>query len=79
MKKKPVKKWFVPSNRPLNWSKDDSQSVRRKNALLARRGDYIKVARALQALANVSADAETARKAKADARYFYTMYQRKKE
>lgn len=79
MKKKPSKKWFAPSNKPLNWSKDDSQSVRRKNALMARRGNYLKVARALQALANVTQDAETARKAKTDAVYFYKMHQRKKE
>lgn len=71
------KKWFQPNNRPLNWSKDDTQGVRRRNALAARKGDYLKTARALMALSNVTADKETKRKARSDALYFYREYKRR--
>lgn len=81
-KKKPKgdgdSKWYRAGQR-LNWSKDDGQTTRRANALKSRRGNYLKAARALQALANVTRDEETARKAKADARYFYMKYQKEKK
>lgn len=63
-------KWFQ-AGKSLNWSKSDSQTTRRRNALKARKGNYLKAGRALQALANVTTDAETARKARSDARYFF--------
>ena len=62
-----------PAPRKLNWSKDDTQAVRRRNALNARHGSYLKAARALGALANLSQDADTKRKAKNDSLYFYRM------
>ena len=65
-----TRRWFQPG-KALNWSKDDSQTVRRRQSLQARRGKALPVARALNALANVTRDPETARKARADAAYFY--------
>jgi hypothetical protein len=73
-------KWFSPG-KPLNWSKKDSQTLRRREALKARKGNYLKAARALQALANVQKnnDPETARKAEGDAKYFLKLYHVKKD
>ena len=70
MNKKPQCK---TTPRKLNWSKDDTQAVRRRNALNSRHGSYLKAARALGALANVTQDADTKRKAKNDSLYFYRM------
>jgi hypothetical protein len=66
-------KWFE-AGKKLNWSKDLSQTVRRRNALNSRKGNYLATARALQALANVTQDAETKRKAAGDAKYFFHRY-----
>ena len=77
-KKKPATKWFEPG-RSTGWSKDDSQAVRRRTILSSRRGNYLKAARALQALANVTKDNETARKAHSDALYFYGMHNKGKK
>lgn len=70
-------KWFEPG-RTLHWSKDDSQTIRRANALKSRRGNALKTARALQALANVTQDVETRRKATSDAQYFYRIHRKNK-
>jgi hypothetical protein len=74
-KKNNNEKWFEPG-KSLNWRKKDSQTVRRRNALKARKGNELATARALQALANVTQDNETARKARADAKYFYGRHKR---
>ena len=76
--KKNGKKWFQPG-KPLNWSKKDSQTKRRREALKARKGDYLAAARGLQALANLSKDAETRRKSEGDAKYFRKLYDVKKK
>lgn len=55
----------------MNWRKDDPAETRRANALEAHKGDELATARALQALANVTTDTETANLAKADADYFF--------
>lgn len=78
---KKVDKWFQPEDwgsKPLGWSKDDPQTKRRRIALKNRGNDPLKAARALQSLANVTADKETARKAKADAAYFFRLNRQKK-
>jgi len=67
--------WFEPG-KSLGWSKDDSQTTRRRNALKSRRGNYLKAARALQALANVTTDRETKQKAHSDAVYFFEKHKR---
>jgi hypothetical protein len=69
--------WFH-AGKSLGWNKDDKQTTRRRNALKSRRGNYLKAARALQALANVSQDKETVRKARADAEYFFRLHAKKK-
>jgi hypothetical protein len=63
-------KWYR-HNVPMNWHKDESAGTRRSNALAAHKGDELATARALQALANVTTDAGTARLARADADYFF--------
>jgi len=70
-------KFFEPG-KSLNWRKVESQSKRRDAALRSRRGNSLKAARALQALANVTQDAETAHKARSDATYFFNIHRRRK-
>lgn len=69
------KKWFKPG-RKLNWQKDLSQSVRIARALKSRRGNVLKTARALKALANVTTDEETKRKANVDAKKLFELHRR---
>ena len=73
---KKKEKWFE-AGRPLGWRKQDSQTKRRAIALRNRDGDYLKAGRALQALANVTADKETARKANSDASYMFAQHKKK--
>ena len=75
---KKVQKWFAPSERKLGWSKDDSQTKRRKIALASRKGDLLATARALQSLANVTKDPETKQKSAIDAQYFYRLHRQKR-
>ena len=63
-------KWYQ-HNVEMNWHKDEPAEVRRANALKAHEGDKLATARALQALANVTTDIETAKLAKIDADYFF--------
>jgi len=63
-------KFFHPRVK-MNWHKDESAEVRRANALNAHHGNELATARALQELANVTTDVETARLAKIDADYFF--------
>ncbi len=58
----------------MNWHKNEPAEVRQANALKAHGGDKLATARALQALANVTTDAETAALAKADAEYFFSKH-----
>ena len=69
---------FYHHGKPLGWHKDLGQAKRRRAALDSRRGDPLKAGRALNSLANVTTDAETRRKARADAGFFFRMYQRSK-
>ncbi|MDD5387648.1 MAG: hypothetical protein PHQ22_10685 [Sulfuricurvum sp.] len=76
------KKWQLSDELPgksLGWHKTDSQTRRRKAALSSRKGNALSTARALQALANVTQDRETIRKAHADAQYFYRLHNKKKK
>lgn len=71
-------KWFE-AGKSLNWHKEDTQAQRRRVALASRKGKLLPTARALQALANVTTDSETQRKAHADAQYFYALYKAKQK
>lgn len=73
-----VEKWFE-AGESLGWRKDDAMGKRRRIALKNRKGDKLATARALQSLANVTQDSETARKASADAQYFYRQYRQSKK
>lgn len=76
------KNWKLSDELPgksLGWHKTDSQTKRRKAALSSRRGNTLSTARALGALANVTANKETARKARADSKYFYRLHNKKKK
>ena len=63
-------KWYQ-HNMEMNWHKDQPAEMRRANALKAHSGDKLATGRALQALANVTTDIETAKLAKIDADYFF--------
>jgi hypothetical protein len=78
MARKGVEKWYS-AGEPLNWRKSDKTETRRRKALAARHGDALATAHALQALANVSKDPETQRKADADARYFFDLHNKRKQ
>lgn len=75
---KKVEKWFEPGEE-MGWRKTDPMGKRRRIALKSRRGDLLATARGLQSLANVTQDSETARKAAADAQYFYRQYRQSKK
>ena len=68
----PSKRWYHPKVH-MGWEKDMKAEERRELALDAHGGDYLATARALQALANVTRDRETAARAKSDADYFFRM------
>ena len=80
-RKKKSNLWYqkaVPRrHKPTGWKKDLKPSTRRTRMLKAKRHNYLKAARALQALANVTKDPATRRAAKSDARYFYEKYRKK--
>lgn len=78
MKKKKVIKWFKPGI-PMGWKKDMLVGERRQTALMAHKGDKLATARALNALANVTADKETEREARKDAQYFFRQYRKGNE
>lgn len=70
-------RWFqaaTEGSRPLGWRKDMGQRQRIALAVKNRRGDTLAAARALNALANVTTDTETKRKARADASYLYKVH-----
>ena len=69
--KTPESEKFYHPKVEMHWHKDQSAAVRRANALAAHNGNTLSTARALQALANVTTDAKTAKLAKADADYFF--------
>jgi hypothetical protein len=71
------RQWFqgaIEGSKPLGWRKDMGQRQRIAVAVKNRRGDTLAAARALNALANVTTDTDTKRKARADASYLYKMY-----
>jgi len=73
-----TEKWFKPG-KPSGWKKDYPADKRRRIELKAKKGDYLKAARAKMALANVTTDKETEKKARADALYFYKEHNKRKK
>lgn len=72
-------RWYqeaTEGSKPLGWRKSMSQRERIRVALKARRGNVLATARALNALANVTTDSETKRKARVDASYLYKIHRR---
>ena len=67
------KQWFDPQVE-TGWEKSQSEGIRRVKVLDAHKGDELASARAMQALANVSTDRETSKKARSDAKYFYRIH-----
>jgi RecA-family ATPase len=55
----------------MNWHKGDAVTLRRQRALRAHKGDVLATGRALQSLANVTTDRQTATQARKDAKYFF--------
>lgn len=77
------RKWFQEiierrGGKHTGWRKSDPQDKRRRTALRAHKGDILATARSLLALANVTQDPETRRKARADADYFFRLYRKSK-
>ena len=73
--KTPESEKFYHPKVEMRWHKDQLPDVRRVNALKAHEGDELATARALQALANVTTDIQTAKLAKSDADYFFFKHQ----
>ena len=74
-------KWYqdaTEGSKPLGWRKSMPQRERIRVALRSRRGNVLATARALNALANVTTDPDTKRKARADASYLYKMNRQRK-
>jgi hypothetical protein len=65
--------WYNPQT-VTGWKKTESASLRRSKVIEAHGGDELAAARSMQALANVTTDQATRKAAKADARYFYHIY-----
>ena len=63
---------------PTGWRKKYPPEKRRRIMIRAHDGDILAAARACQALANVTKDPETKRKARADAKYLFKLYRKKK-
>lgn len=74
---KKVVKFFHPKVH-TGWHKSQSITYRRRLALKAHGNDYLATGRALQALANITQDSATERKAKQDANYFFSMNRKHK-
>ena len=75
-------KWYqdaTDSSKPLGWRKSMSQRDRIRVALNARHGNALATARALNALANVTTDPDTKRKARADASYLYKVHRQQRK
>ena len=79
MAKQKVKteKWYSPSV-VMGWRKDQSATTRRRLALKSHKGNKLATARALQSLANITVDKATKKLARADALYFYSLYNKSK-
>jgi len=69
-------KWYKPKHH-TDWRKSQAPETRRNNLMrttdhrLSRDSRYLQAGRRANALANVTQDRETERKARSDARYFY--------
>jgi uncharacterized protein YkwD len=70
--KTPESQKFFHPKVVMNWHKDEPPGTRQANALKAHNADRLATGRALQELANVTTDRETARLAKSDADYFFS-------
>jgi hypothetical protein len=73
---KKIIKWFKPKKH-TGWKKTQSATTRRRKVMSATdkrksiHNRYLEAGRKMQALANVTEDKPTKRKAKADANYFF--------
>lgn len=71
-------RWYEPGVH-TGWSKGMARTERRRKVLSAHNGNTLSSARAMQSLANVTTDAPTRREAMADAKYFYTVHNRRRK
>jgi hypothetical protein len=75
---KKIDKFYNPKVH-TGWHKSQSLAYRRNLVLKAHGRDLLSSARAMQALANVTQDKQTAIAARADAQYFFREHKRKKK
>jgi hypothetical protein len=80
------RRWFqkivaqrLATKGPTGWKKSYPAEKRRRIMIRAHDGDILAAARACQALANVTKDPETKRKARADAKYLFELYRKQKQ
>ena len=68
-------RWYKPTTK-TGWEAGMPMGKRRKLVLRAHGRDYLAAARGMQALANIQAktNPDVARKARADAKYFFRVY-----
>lgn len=71
-------RWYHPQVK-MDWEKGMTIGQRRRNALRAHGGSKLSTARALNALANVTTDGATEKKARADAKYFFKEHKKGKK
>ena len=77
-------KWFYPKKH-TGWKKSQADSTRRMKLLSASskaktsRNRYLEAGRRANALANVTRDKKTEKKARSDAKYFYAKADKLKE
>jgi hypothetical protein len=73
---KKIIRWFKPKKHS-GWKKTQSSTTRRRNLMAttdkrkSMHDRYLEAGRRIQALANVSQDSPTEKKARADAKYFF--------
>jgi len=72
-----AERWFEPGVK-TGWSKDLAQGTRINKVVRAHKGDLLASARSLRALANVTTDSETRRKAASDANILFKRHKRGK-
>lgn len=77
LKRKKSGKWFE-AGKSLGWHSEDGQAHRRSAALHSRKGKFLAAGRALQAIANINhkQNPAMARKATADAQYFFALHRK---
>jgi len=71
-----AKQWYEPGIE-TGWEKEQPPNTRRAKVLRAHKGDELSSAQSLQALANVTTDRETEKRARADAKHLFRLHKQR--